>query len=199
MKFSTSKDIFNLSPDLQVQELVDALSVTKNDNVMVWYECSKFLFCNFSFCQVIFLSSIVRSIVALHSLISNKVAYVLFYSSSMWLSFLFYSSYYYYYYYWLLSLLLFTSKFDISDWESRARAQVGEWRERESDCSWERKNSEPISRSQNEEGRLVQNGYLFGVKKRVICTILGKYIISSLRFNNFVFSIITVHLKINSS
>jgi 26S proteasome regulatory subunit N8 len=50
------QDIFNLSPHLNVEELVESLTVTTNDSMLVVY-----------------LSSLVRSITALHDLINNKV------------------------------------------------------------------------------------------------------------------------------
>lgn len=49
------QDMFNLSPNLKVEELVKAFSVNTNDNMLV-----------------IYLSSLIRSIIALHNLINNK-------------------------------------------------------------------------------------------------------------------------------
>jgi len=50
------QNIFNLSPSLKVDELVKALAVNMNDNMLVLY-----------------LSSIIRSILVLHNLINNKI------------------------------------------------------------------------------------------------------------------------------
>lgn len=50
------QDIFNLCPNLQVKELVTALKVNANDNMLV-----------------IYIASLVRSIIALHNLINNKI------------------------------------------------------------------------------------------------------------------------------
>ena len=49
------QDVFSLSPNLKVEELVRAFSIKTNDNMMVVY-----------------LSSLIRSIIALHNLINNK-------------------------------------------------------------------------------------------------------------------------------
>lgn len=49
------QDIFNLCPDMKKQELVKAFAVKTNDNMLVMY-----------------LSSLIRSIIALHDLINNK-------------------------------------------------------------------------------------------------------------------------------
>lgn len=51
------QDIFNLSPNLRIDDLVKAFSVKNNDTMLVLY-----------------LSSFIRSIVALHELINNKLA-----------------------------------------------------------------------------------------------------------------------------
>lgn len=51
------QDIFNLLPDLNVDELVRAFAVKTNDQMMV-----------------IYLSSLIRAIIALHDLINNKIA-----------------------------------------------------------------------------------------------------------------------------
>mmetsp|Transcript_31958 Transcript_31958/g.77860 ORF Transcript_31958/g.77860 Transcript_31958/m.77860 type:complete len:325 (-) Transcript_31958:128-1102(-) len=50
------QDIFNLCPNLQVKELVTALKVNTNDNMLV-----------------IYVASLIRSIIALHNLINNKL------------------------------------------------------------------------------------------------------------------------------
>uniref|UniRef100_A0A6V3RF85 MPN domain-containing protein n=1 Tax=Lotharella globosa TaxID=91324 RepID=A0A6V3RF85_9EUKA len=50
------QDIFNLCPNLQVKELVSALKVNTNDNMLV-----------------IYIASLIRSIIALHNLINNKL------------------------------------------------------------------------------------------------------------------------------
>lgn len=50
------QDIFNLSPNLRVEELVKAFAVKSNDEIMVVY-----------------LSSMIRAITALHDLINNKL------------------------------------------------------------------------------------------------------------------------------
>ena len=50
------QDIFNLCPNLQVEELVTALKINTNDNMLV-----------------IYVSSLIRSIIALHNLINNKL------------------------------------------------------------------------------------------------------------------------------
>eukprot|EP00954_Amorphochlora_amoebiformis_P020715 1341315-Amorphochlora_amoeboformis.AAC.1 len=50
------QDIFNLCPNLQVKELVTALKINTNDNMLV-----------------IYVSSLIRSIIALHNLINNKL------------------------------------------------------------------------------------------------------------------------------
>lgn len=50
------QDIFNLSPNLKVEELVKSFAVSTNDNMLVVY-----------------LSSLTRSIIALHNLINNKM------------------------------------------------------------------------------------------------------------------------------
>eukprot|EP00123_Amoebidium_parasiticum_P009310 comp19392_c0_seq1/m.22413 comp19392_c0_seq1/g.22413 ORF comp19392_c0_seq1/g.22413 comp19392_c0_seq1/m.22413 type:complete len:324 (-) comp19392_c0_seq1:238-1209(-) len=51
------QDIFNLLPNLNVEELVQSFSVKTNDQMLV-----------------IYLSAMVRSIIALHNLINNKIA-----------------------------------------------------------------------------------------------------------------------------
>jgi len=51
------QDMFNLSPDLKVEELVKAFAVKTNDNMLA-----------------IYVSSLIRSIIALHNLINNKLA-----------------------------------------------------------------------------------------------------------------------------
>lgn len=51
------QDIFNLLPNLNVEELVRSFSVKTNDMMLV-----------------IYLSSVIRSVVALHNLINNKIA-----------------------------------------------------------------------------------------------------------------------------
>jgi len=51
------QSILNLRPDLRVKELIQAFSVMTNDNLLV-----------------IYLSSLVRSIIALHNLITNKIS-----------------------------------------------------------------------------------------------------------------------------
>lgn len=51
------QSIFNLSPNLNVQQVVDAFHIKSNDNHLV-----------------IYLSSLIRSIIALHNLIDNKIA-----------------------------------------------------------------------------------------------------------------------------
>ncbi len=50
------QNMFNLSPNLQVKELVDSLKINTNDNMLV-----------------IYISSLIRSIIALHNLINNKI------------------------------------------------------------------------------------------------------------------------------
>jgi hypothetical protein len=50
------QDIFNLSPNLNVESVVKSFTVTTNDNMLV-----------------IYLSSLIRSILALHDLIDNKL------------------------------------------------------------------------------------------------------------------------------
>lgn len=52
------QDIFNLSPNLNVEELVRSFAVKTNDMMLA-----------------IYLSSLIRSVIALHNLIINKVAY----------------------------------------------------------------------------------------------------------------------------
>jgi len=52
------QDIFNLLPNLNVEELVRSMLIKTNDMHLVMY-----------------LSSLIRSIVALHSLLSNKIKY----------------------------------------------------------------------------------------------------------------------------
>jgi len=52
------QDIFNLSPNLNVEELVKAFAVKTNDMMLV-----------------IYLSSLIRSVIALHNLIINKVSF----------------------------------------------------------------------------------------------------------------------------
>jgi len=52
------QDIFNLSPNLNVEELVKAFAVKTNDTMLV-----------------IYLSSLIRSVIALHNLILNKIQY----------------------------------------------------------------------------------------------------------------------------
>lgn len=51
-----SQDVFNLLPNLNVNELIKAFSVKTNDMMLV-----------------IYLSSLIRSVIALHNLINNKV------------------------------------------------------------------------------------------------------------------------------
>jgi 26S proteasome regulatory subunit N8 len=51
------QDIFNLSPNLRVEDLVKSFTTKTNDSMLV-----------------IYLSSFIRSIVALHDLINNKLA-----------------------------------------------------------------------------------------------------------------------------
>lgn len=51
------QDIFNLLPNLNVEEIVRSFSVKTNDMMLV-----------------IYLSSIIRSVIALHNLINNKIA-----------------------------------------------------------------------------------------------------------------------------
>jgi 26S proteasome regulatory subunit N8 len=51
------QDIFNLSPNLRVEDIVKAFTTKTNDSMLV-----------------IYLSSFIRSIVALHDLINNKLA-----------------------------------------------------------------------------------------------------------------------------
>jgi 26S proteasome regulatory subunit N8 len=50
------QDIFNLSPNLTVEELAKSFAIKTNDMMLV-----------------IYLSSLIRSVVALHSLINNKL------------------------------------------------------------------------------------------------------------------------------
>jgi len=50
------QDIFNLCPNLQLKELVTSLKVNTNDNMLV-----------------IYVASLIRSIIALHNLINNKL------------------------------------------------------------------------------------------------------------------------------
>lgn len=50
------QDIFNLSPNLDVEELAKSFAVKTNDMMLV-----------------IYLSSLIRSVIALHSLINNKL------------------------------------------------------------------------------------------------------------------------------
>ena len=50
------QDMFNLSPNLKVEELVKAFASNTNDSMLV-----------------IYLSSLIRSIIALHNLINNKM------------------------------------------------------------------------------------------------------------------------------
>lgn len=52
------QDIFNLSPNLNVDELVKSFAIKTNDMMLV-----------------IYLSSLIRSIIALHNLIINKVSF----------------------------------------------------------------------------------------------------------------------------
>eukprot|EP00026_Physarum_polycephalum_P011863 Phypoly_transcript_12110.p1 GENE.Phypoly_transcript_12110~~Phypoly_transcript_12110.p1 ORF type:complete len:332 (+),score=99.30 Phypoly_transcript_12110:120-1115(+) len=52
------QDIFNLSPNLNVEQLVKAFAVKTNDSLLV-----------------IYLSSLIRSVIALHNLILNKLQY----------------------------------------------------------------------------------------------------------------------------
>jgi len=52
------QDIFNLSPNLNVEQLVKSFSVKTNDSLLV-----------------IYLSSLIRSVIALHNLIINKLQY----------------------------------------------------------------------------------------------------------------------------
>lgn len=51
------QDIFNLLPNLNVEELIRSFSVKSNDMMLV-----------------IYLSSLIRSVIALHNLINNKIA-----------------------------------------------------------------------------------------------------------------------------
>merc|ERR1712000_192568 len=51
------QDIFNLLPNLSVEELIRSFSVKTNDMMLV-----------------IYLSSVIRSVIALHNLINNKIA-----------------------------------------------------------------------------------------------------------------------------
>merc|ERR1712032_186042 len=51
------QDIFNLLPNLNVEEIVRSFSVKTNDMMLV-----------------IYLSSVIRSVIALHNLINNKIA-----------------------------------------------------------------------------------------------------------------------------
>ena len=51
------QDVFNLLPDVGVPELVTSLTVSTNDQM-----------------SVVYLASLVRSIMALHNLINNKVS-----------------------------------------------------------------------------------------------------------------------------
>lgn len=51
------QDIFNLLPNLNVEELIRSFSVKTNDMMLV-----------------IYLSSVIRSVIALHNLINNKIA-----------------------------------------------------------------------------------------------------------------------------
>jgi len=51
------QEIFNLLPNLNVEELVRSFSVKTNDMMLV-----------------IYLSSLIRSVIALHNLINNKIA-----------------------------------------------------------------------------------------------------------------------------
>lgn len=50
------QDIFNLLPNLEVQEMVNAFSTKTNDQLLM-----------------IYLSSLIRSVIALHNLINNKI------------------------------------------------------------------------------------------------------------------------------
>jgi len=50
------QDIFNLCPNLQLKELVTSLKINTNDNMLV-----------------IYVASLIRSIIALHNLINNKL------------------------------------------------------------------------------------------------------------------------------
>ena len=52
------QDIFNLLPNVSIEEFARTMSIKTNDQLMIVY-----------------LASLVRSIIALHNLISNKVAY----------------------------------------------------------------------------------------------------------------------------
>jgi 26S proteasome regulatory subunit N8 len=54
---SNIQDMFNLLPNVAVDDLVRAFAVTQNDSMLV-----------------IYLSSMIRSVIALHSLINNKIA-----------------------------------------------------------------------------------------------------------------------------
>jgi len=51
------QDMFNLLPNVAVDDLVRAFAVTQNDSMLV-----------------IYLSSMIRSVIALHSLINNKIS-----------------------------------------------------------------------------------------------------------------------------
>ncbi|RVW44557.1 26S proteasome non-ATPase regulatory subunit 7-like A [Vitis vinifera] len=53
---SKLQDVFNLLPNLNVAELIKAFAVKTNDMMLV-----------------IYLSSLIRSVIALHNLINNKV------------------------------------------------------------------------------------------------------------------------------
>jgi ribosome-binding protein aMBF1 (putative translation factor) len=61
---SQLQDIFNLLPNLNVDELVRSFAVKTNDMMLV-----------------IYLSSLIRSIIALHNLINNKVRYLIVHSA----------------------------------------------------------------------------------------------------------------------
>lgn len=50
------QDVFNLLPNLNVADLINAFAVKTNDQMLV-----------------IYLSSLIRSVIALHNLINNKV------------------------------------------------------------------------------------------------------------------------------
>lgn len=51
------QDIFNLLPNLQIEEMIKAFSVKSNDYMYILY-----------------VSSMIKSVISLHSLINNKIA-----------------------------------------------------------------------------------------------------------------------------
>jgi 26S proteasome regulatory subunit N8 len=70
--------IFNLLPNLNVEHLVRSMFVKTNDFYMVSCENSGPHSCLLTVvaqCQVIYLSALIRSVIALHDLVNNKIKY----------------------------------------------------------------------------------------------------------------------------